>query len=217
MSNKNITERQNSIVIGLLLGDGYLYTDGRLQVEQSMGHEQYLKWLYSELLTLSGKLSSNIKRIHPKTGIPSFSCRFYTRKCFTFLEALFYKKVNDEKMSSPLNRIKVNRIKVVPSTIEQLLDPIVLAVWFMDDGGKAQNTPRAAYINATSFTSSERILLQQAVQNVFGLKINIQKAGGKNQYNFYIPASSHKKFCEIVLPTISLIPSMEYKLGDNDY
>jgi hypothetical protein len=68
----------------------------------------------------------------------------------------------------------------------------------MDDGGKAQNTRRAAYINATSFTSSERILLQKAVQNVFGLKINIQKAGGNSQYNFYIPASSYEKFCEIV-------------------
>lgn len=90
MSNKNITSRQYSIAIGLLLGDGYLYKDGRLQVEQSMNHQQYLKWLYSELLTLSGKLSLNIKRLHPKTGIPSFSCRFYTRKLFTKEKTLNY-------------------------------------------------------------------------------------------------------------------------------
>ena len=31
------------------------------------------------------------------------------------------------------------------------MNPIALAVWFMDDGGKAQNTVRAFYINATSF------------------------------------------------------------------
>lgn len=205
MSNKNLTSRQYNIVIGLLLGDGYLYKDGRLQVEQSMNHQQYLEWLYSELLNLSGKLSLNIKRIHPKTGKDSFSCRFYTLKCFTTLEYIFYKKLNNEK----------KRTKVVPIQIEQFLDPVALAVWFMDDGGKAQNTKRAAYINATSFTSSERVLLQKAVQNVFGLKINIQKAGGNNQYNFYIPASSYEKFCEIVLPTVLLIPEMAYKLGNN--
>jgi len=72
----------------------------------------------------------------------------------------------------------------------------------MDDGGKAQNTPRAAYINVTNFTSSERFLLQKAVLNVFGFKINIQKAGGNNQYNFYIPASSYERFYDIVSPTI---------------
>lgn len=107
------------------------------------------------------------------------------------------------------------RTKVVSTSIEQPLDPVALASWFMDDGGKAQNTPQAAYINATSFTCSERILLQKAVKNVFGLKINIQKAGGNNQYNFYIPAASYEKFCKIVLPTILLILEMRYKIGTN--
>lgn len=83
----------------------------------------------------------------------------------------------------------------------------------MDDGGKAQNTPRAFYINATSFNKKERIWLQKALENVFGLKINIQKVGGNNQYNFYIPAASYDRFYQLVSPTVSLIPEMGYKLG----
>lgn len=200
MNFQIITKRQYSIVIGLLLGDGYLYKDGRLQVEQGVKNEQYLKWLYSELQSLSGKLSSNVERIHPKTGTPSLSRRFYTKKYFTDLEVLFYEK-------------KEIRKKIIPNKIEQLLDPVVLAVWFMDDGGKAQNTPRAAYINVTNFASSERFLLQKAVLNVFGFKMIIQKAGGNNQYNFYIPASSYERFYEIVSPTILEIPEMKYKIG----
>lgn len=150
---------------------------------------------------MSGKLSSNVERIHPKTGTPSFSRRFYTKKYFADLAALFYENKNEV------------RKKIIPIQIQQLLDPVVLAVWFMDDGGKAQNTPKAAYINVTNFTSSERILLQKAVLNVFGFKINIQKAGGNNQYNFYIPASSYERFYEIVSPTILEIPEMRYKIG----
>ena len=199
----DLSKRQLCIVTGLLLGDGYLYTDGRLQVEQSMKNKQYLNWLYSELSNLSGKIRLNVERKHPKTGVSSFSCRFYTQKCFTNLESIFYSKATSFK----------KRRKIVPNDIENFLNPIVLAVWFMDDGGKAQNTVRAFYINATSFNNSERILLQKALQNVFGLKINIQKAGGNNQYNFYIPAASYEKFYQLVLPTISLIPEMGYKLG----
>ena len=86
------------------------------------------------------------------------------------------------------------------------MNPIALAVWFMDDGGKAQNTVRAFYINATSFNYSERILLQKVLQNVFNLKINIQKAGGNNQYNFYVPAAEYDKFYKLVSPTVLLIP-----------
>ena len=95
------------------------------------------------------------------------------QKCFTNLESIFYSKATSFK----------KRRKIVPNDIENFLNPIVLAVWFMDDGGKAQNTVRAFYINADitkgdvkSFNNSERILLQKALQNVFGLKINIQKA-----------------------------------------
>lgn len=193
--------RQRSIVVGHLLGDGYLYKDGRLQVEQSIRNRTYVKWLHRELSTLSGNLSV-VERTHSKTGIKSSSCRFYTKKCFSDLESIFYKNIDGR------------RVKVVPESIDKLLDPVGLAVWFMDDGGKAQNTPRAAYINVTNFTDSGRLKLQQMFKEVFGLKINIHKAGGNNQYNFYIPADSYELFYQFVLPTVSLVPAMRYKLAE---
>ena len=64
--------------------------------------------------------------------------------------------------------------KIVPKNYEQLLNPILLAVWFMDDGGKSQSTPKAAYINATSFSPEERVQIKKAFLNVFELEINIQ-------------------------------------------
>ena len=76
------TDYQRSIVIGLLLGDGYLYKDGRLQVEQSTAHEEYVLWLHTQLLNLVSGPISHAKRTHPKTQKTSYSCRFYTKKYF---------------------------------------------------------------------------------------------------------------------------------------
>nr|YP_009184898.1 putative LAGLIDADG homing endonuclease [Jenufa minuta]YP_009184935.1 putative LAGLIDADG homing endonuclease [Jenufa minuta]ALO63013.1 putative LAGLIDADG homing endonuclease [Jenufa minuta]ALO63016.1 putative LAGLIDADG homing endonuclease [Jenufa minuta] len=92
----------------------------------------------------------------------------------------------------------------------------------VEDGGKAQNTPRAAYINVTNFTDYGRVKLQQMLKEVFGLKINIHKAGGNNQYNFYIlftppkggAADSYELFYRLVLPTVDLVPAMRYKLAE---
>ena len=83
----------------------------------------------------------------------------------------------------------------------------------MDDGGKSQSTPKAAYINATSFSPEEHVQIKNAFLNVFELKINIHKAGGNNQFNFYIPAESYSPFYKIVYPIIRLVPSMTYKLS----
>lgn len=84
----NITLYQRSIVIGTILGDGYLYKDGRLQVEQSLQHQEYVKWLHTQLSTLSGKLSY-VERTHPKTGKVSKSCRFYTKKTVSRFRTCF--------------------------------------------------------------------------------------------------------------------------------
>ena len=195
------TEYQKSIVVGLLLGDGYLYENGRLQVEQSKQHQQYVDWLYNKLMNLaSGKISS-VTRVHPKTQKESFSCRFYTKTLFRDLESIFYTSAGGK------------RKKVVPRDLEELLNPIVLAIWFMDDGGKSQSTVRGAYINATSFSQEEQRQIQDAFLRVFQLEIRIHKAGGNNQSNFYIPADSYRQFHKIVYPIIQQVPSMEYKLS----
>ena len=198
-----LSSRQQSIAFGLLLGDGYLYKDGQLQVEQAQTKQKYVEWLHKEFSNVAGKLTQNVKRVHPRTGKTSYSCRFYTKKCFPLLESLFYVKINEK------------RTKVVPvlEELEERLDHLSLTIWFMDDGGKAQNTPRAAYINVSGFIKSDRRKLQQALENVFALKTTLHKAGGNNQWNIYILTSSYQKFYEIVFPTVCTIPEMAYKLA----
>ena len=123
---------------------------------------------------VAGKIS-NVDRTHSKTNVKSTSKRFYTNKSFQDLEPLFY-RVEGEK-----------RRKVIPPGIRDLLNPVSLATWYMDDGGKAQNTPKGASINVSNYTKPERELLRDAVNEVFGLKTKLHKAGGNDQWNIYIP------------------------------
>ena len=205
MAKPKATQYKKSIVIGLLLGDGYLYPGGRLQVEQSIKNEEYLNWLYIQLQDLASGPISSVTRIHPKTKKCSYSRRFYTKSLFQDLESIFY--------MSTTGTGRIKRKKIVPKNLKQFLDPIVLAIWFMDDGGKSQSTPEGAYINATSFSQQERVEIQEAFLRVLNLKINIQKAGGNNQYNSYIPANSYDTFFQIVYPLMKFVPSMLYKLS----
>jgi hypothetical protein len=87
-----LSARQESIAFGHVFGDGYLYKNGRLQVEQAQAKLRYVEWLHKEFANVAGKLTVNVKRVHPRTDTISYSCRFYSKTCFTTLESLFYAK-----------------------------------------------------------------------------------------------------------------------------
>ena len=80
-----LTPRQKSLAVGILLGDGYCKKEGNLQIEQSSKlHGKYVAWLHDnqQLGEISGKLTKNIKHTHPKTQVDSFKDRFYTKPLF---------------------------------------------------------------------------------------------------------------------------------------
>ena len=197
-------EFQNSIVFGYMLGDGYLYKDGRLQVEQGFSQKEFVEWLYNKLKNLTSGEIKLAEKTHSRTGEISYSWRFYTKKVFKKLESLFYIR-SDNKMS-----------RILPEKLGDYLNPVVLAVWFMCDGTKYLSGPKGAYINATSFSLKQRFQIQQVLSEVFELTINLHNAGvsktGKKQYNFYVTADSYDQFYKIVYPIISQVPSLLYKL-----
>ena len=56
---------QNSIVFGYMLGDGYFYKDGRLQVDQASSQEEFVNWLYDKLESLASGEIKPVEREHP--------------------------------------------------------------------------------------------------------------------------------------------------------
>ena len=67
----NLTKRQQSAVIGMILGDGYLQATGaknaRLRLEQSVKQNDYLLWKAALLPVLFQGKPVLLNPIHPKT------------------------------------------------------------------------------------------------------------------------------------------------------
>jgi len=189
-----------SIIFGSLLGDGHaerrIKGNGtRLTFYQEGSHVSYLLWLHSLLVNLN-YCSPNIPRIHTRLGNKGIVRKYIRFNTWTY---------------SSLNWVHdlwyINKIKIVPKTINEYITPLSLAIWIMDDGCKVGSGLKLA---TNSFSYSDCLLLVNILYDIFKIKASIQSAGVPNQYHIYIWKESILLLREIVLPYLH--SSMKYKL-----
>ena len=188
----SLTQLQRSVIIGTLLGDGHLRTfPGRrnalLEINHSFHQKEYVDWKYSTLANVS---ASPPKMRNSNKGRVAY--RFHSKQLFELTEfyELFYG----------------NGKKAIPDGVA--LDPIMLAVWYMDDGSKCGKDNY--YFNTQQYSLSDQERLKAMLQGV-GLESRLNK--DKTYWRLRLLSASIPRFKEIVLPHI--IPSMLYKLGYN--
>ena len=190
--SKSVDRTVRSIVMGTLLGDGYVYPNGTLQIDHSVKQHAYVEWKFERLQAVVGRPPSLVTRTHPKSGKRSESVRFYTRAIFRNERQAFYSR----------------GVKCVPIDIGNWLDPLALAVWYMDDGGRGGRSPLGMVWNIAPYHPGDRELLQGVLIDLYGIETTIQSAGRGT--HLYIRARSAQRFVDVVGDHI--IPSMRYKL-----
>lgn len=192
-----MTIRQRNIILGLLLGDGHLEKNGRyvrLRIDQRLDHKDYVYWLYGELANLVPSEPRIIKETDRRTE------KTYTR--------LHFSTYSLKEFNNWWNNFYLNRKKIVPPNIENMLKAnISLAIWFMDDGYK-RNDCAAIRLNTDAFGYEEQQRLIQCLQKNFKIKSYLHKKG--KWFNIYIPKGEAKRFCSLVRPYI--LPSFRHKL-----
>ena len=185
----SLNQLQKSFLIGTLLGDGYLrQLKGRrnafLEVNHSITQKEYVEWKYELLknLTRSGPKSRNGNGTR-------IAYRFFTKQHpeFTKIMDLFYK---DKK-------------KCIPDLI---LDPISLAVWYMDDGSRCSEDN--VYLNTQQFSKDDQYKLLEILEKM-GLSGTLNK--DKTYHRIRFKTSGIPKLFGIIQKHI--IPSMKYKIG----
>lgn len=193
------SSRTKEIVLGTLLGDGFLQSmkDGsvRLEIGHTLVQEDYVRWKYQELKKFVGAKPHLIKIYDQRYDKTYTQWRFKTKANSFFVPFYNYFYKGDKK--------------IIRRNITQILNsPITLAVWFMDDGGR-RNDSYGLFLNTLSFTFEEQQILVQCLKDNFSLESRIHwiQCG----YRLYIPSKEAKKFCEIIYPHI--VPSMKYKLS----
>ncbi len=195
----------NEIIIGCALGDlsiqkSYTNSDPRFQFSQSIKNKVYIDHLYSlfqEYCSAKPIIRTKFSQ-ESNTGAKYASIGFKTLSlpCFNVYRELFYRFDGTEYT------------KVVPTNLSDLLTPVGLAYWFMDDGSRAGKS-KALYLSTESFTLKENRFLIEILELNFFLECKIHKSiPGK--YKIYIPSKSRDLFVSIIMP--HLLPHFYYKI-----
>ena len=190
-----------SFIYGCVLGDAYINKYGAITFNQGYKQQGFLMWKFlilQQLGALTQKcypvkvINSNKKR---KQSYISY--RFNTKSLFKKERTFFYN--SDSK-------------KMLPSNFEEILDPQVLALWCMDDGGQGGNTVDGLVIDVSAFTTHEQFLIQQVLDKKFHLKTSLHYYNkNKNYVKLYFKKKTVHVFKQLIRPYV--IPSLEYKLG----
>jgi len=193
-----MTDNQHAILIGTLLGDGYLQTTGknraRLRLEHSSKQEQYLSWKVEQCHELFMTPIHHLSRFHP-----------------TWKKTYYYVRIQsvaDESLYQLYDQFYHDGKKRVPENIAVLLrHPLSLAVWYMDDGYYYVRD-HIAYLYIPSYTPADRQLLIDGLKESYSLSpvLKCKKKG----FVLMFPVKETKKLMEIIQPYV--IPSMSYKL-----
>lgn len=161
------------------MGDGCLIanssnTNYRLQIEHCSKQKEYVWWKYE--IFKDFVLTQPI--YHQRTD--SWKFRTLSHSELSDFHMLFYQK----------------RKKILPRNIDFLTNPLVNAVWFMDDGGRLG---KGCLLNIQNFTDKESFRLKAFFKRRLGIPVTLQR--NKGHFRLYIPVGQRDKWV--------------YLLGDN--
>jgi hypothetical protein len=168
----------------LLLSDGWLIIasktnkNARLGFKQSLSNAYYVWFVFKALSHYSSNYPYLTKGV--RSGVQFYGLEFFTRSlpCFTELHQLFY----------------INKVKIIPKNIYDLLTPVGLAHLIMGDGA----AQRHGLIICTDSYSIEDVV---RLINVFIIKYRIEctiRVIKENQYRIYIRERSMPLVRQIV-------------------
>lgn len=190
------TAMQKAPVIGSILGDGCLCenwskTNYRLFINHCIEQKDYVWWKYDIL--------KNYILSEP---------RYYARN-----NSLTIRTISHSELSELRNTFYKNKQKIIPQNIQEfLVDPRVLAIWFMDDGNAiVRNMKNVGYhINTQSFTLEENELLAKCLYELYGIEVILEINHGKYRLAIW-KQDSRNKIRSLLEPY--MLKDMLYKLG----
>jgi recombination protein RecA len=195
-SIEQLSTLQQEVVIGTLLGDGRLECrsqsgGARLRVHHADSQHDFLMWKYDIFRNIVTKEPWKVSWQGTTTGNLYVAWFFHTKTLFSLrsLQQLFY----------PVGK------KVVPINIGDLLTPLSLAVWYMDDGCLSGNS---IILNTQCFSIAEQAILQEYLQDRWDIEARLHK--DRLTYRLGMNRENAERFLDVLRPYIP--PCMQYKI-----
>lgn len=193
-----MSERQKAIVLGIILGDGYLQPTGvnnaRLRLEHGVKQKDYILWKVRQLPEVFSGSVKYLTRVHPLTHrtYEYYRHQSATNSYLGKLRKLFYP----------------NAKKIIPSKLIQLLkSPLSLAVWYMDDGYYYQRD-KCAYLYLGNVTREEAEIVRKLLNINFQIQTKVLNK--KRGYAIYFSRLEALKLKQVIKDY--LLPSFNYKI-----
>ncbi|MDH2363784.1 hypothetical protein [Priestia megaterium] len=192
---KTTKESRNTLLF-MVLGDGWI---GRyLYILHSTKQLDYLEWK-KKILSDHG-IKTNTIRFKNNNGYPACS---FTTKSYKFIS--LYRKVLYTPSKNIANRKLLNK-----------LNPLGLAIWYMDDGGLSQKK-RNGKVHAnelilnTHLSKEDNQIIIDYFLETWNIKFSQVKNKGK--YRLRCGTKQARKFIAIVEPYVKQVPSMQHKIN----
>lgn len=193
-----LTSQEEQIVIGGVLGDGYLQKTGkqnaRFRLEHSEVQKDYLFWKTKQLKRLFQGKPKFIKRKHP-----------LTKKVYSYWR-------HQSQTMPELGKIRMifypEGKKIIPQNLVKILGRLGLAVWYMDDGYYYRRD-KSAFLYLGRVSAQEAEIARDAIREKFQLE-SIIKDKKQKGYVLYFSPSQTRKLKKVINSFI--IEKFRYKL-----
>lgn len=193
-----LSNRAKAVILGSLLGDGALqlnarYRNARFAFRHSVKQEEYFWWKVRALAEIAG--AQHVWRqgtARSPDGWGTQKLRFQSRAlaALTELYHLTHRRGRKEVRRKWLN----------------LLTPLSLAVWWLDDGSLITNSRKGVFCT-DAFSLREVRTLRKYLQSVWGVRGAVGRArvGKTDRYRLWIRSTEQlQKFLRLILPHVQV-------------
>lgn len=193
-----LTKEQKNVLLGVVLGDGYLQKTGkansRLRLEHGLRQKNYLLWKVDFLKPLFNGKPRFLQRVHPKNGRTYFYVRHQS---------------NSSRLLGKLrDKFYQEGVKRIPDDLEKILvSSLSLAVWFMDDGYYYLRD-RCGYLYLGNVSIKEAIIVKETLFQNFFLKTKVLRK--KKGFAIYFSPPEMIKLSRVIKP--HLLGDFIYKI-----
>lgn len=224
----NFTQQQKDVLTGSMLGDGSLdkvsghVRNSRFTEIHGIAQHDWLLWKREKLRPFpsrfglgeapgrknlgNGVVVNDNSKTYERCVLRTVSCHHLTE-----MEKVWYKRDSGGQYAYKMASKRRIRIKVLPKNFR--LDPLALAVWYMDDGNNGlPNERKQCNLACLSFQEVEVANLLAEIRRL-GFA-DSEMYGNKNgQYCINIKSRSILEFLDFVASTIPDLPNcMRYKV-----
>ena len=208
INNIPLSQEQQQLILGSLLGDGYCNRNRQFIRFYHCGKQrEYLEWKVKLL---------------DKFQIKNNGIKEYISTCgYNIGKGVLYSQMSVIPTIKALRRTVYIPKKTITRKLLNWLTPLEIAIWYMDDGhinvntSKQRSSIQHTIKIATCVDESTVEVIIQYFLDIWNIKFR-KFPEGKN--TFSIASSSeedYSKFVNLIKPFVEQVPSMLYKIRDN--